>query len=85
MQGTDNSRRVKTMSIIVVVKKNNKIAIAADSNYSVGSINIKSGYLKNRTKILQLGDTFVGLVGATAHEHVMSDLFETSQVETLFQ
>jgi ATP-dependent protease HslVU (ClpYQ) peptidase subunit len=64
------------MSVIVVVKKNKKIAIAADSNYSVGSLNIKSGYLKDRSKIIQHGDTFFGLVGATAHEHVIADLLK---------
>ncbi len=64
------------MSVIVVVKKNKQIAIAADSNYSVGSLNIKSDYLKDRSKIIQHGDTFFGLVGATAHEHVMADLLK---------
>lgn len=64
------------MSVIVVVKKNKKISIAADSNYSIGSLNIKSGYLKDRSKIIQHGDSFFGLVGATAHEHVIADLLK---------
>jgi ATP-dependent protease HslVU (ClpYQ) peptidase subunit len=63
------------MSVVVVVKKEKKIVIAADSNYSVGSINIKSGYLSNRSKILTFGDTCLGTVGASAHEHVLADLF----------
>lgn len=72
------------MSIVVVVKKNNKVVIAADSNYSVGTINIKSKYLKNRTKIVQLGDTFCGVVGATAHEHVLADLFKRNKKKFSF-
>lgn len=70
-------RRVKieNMSIVVVVKKNNKAVIASDSNYSIGSLNIKPGYLRKRSKILQLGKTHMGLVGSSAHEHVLLDIF----------
>lgn len=64
------------MSIIVVVKKNKKVVIAADGNYSVGALNIKSAYLKDRRKIQKVGGSYIGTVGATAHEHVLSDLFQ---------
>lgn len=72
------------MSIIVVVKKNDKIVIAADRNYSVGSINIKSVYLRDRTKIQAFGDSFIGTVGATAHEHVLADLLDRYRDELSF-
>lgn len=73
------------MSIIVVVKKNKKIVIAADGNYSVGSINMKSVYLKGRSKIQKVGDTHIGTVGATAHEHVLSDLFKRNRSKLSFE
>lgn len=72
------------MSIVVVVKKNNKIVIAADSNYSVGSLNIKAKYLKNRSKLMQFGDTCFGVVGATAHEHVLADIFNRHKKKLSF-
>lgn len=72
------------MSIVVVVKKNNKIVIAADRNYSVGSINIKSTYLRNRSKIRSFKDAYIGSVGATAHEHVIADLLDRYKDELSF-
>lgn len=62
------------MSIVVVVKKNKKVVIAADKNYSVGSLNIKSVYLRNKSKIQAFKSSHIGTVGATAHEHVLADL-----------
>lgn len=72
------------MSIVVLVRKKNKIVIAADSNYSIGSINIKSEYLKGRSKIMKLGDSYIGTVGATAHEHVLLDLFSRNAENLTF-
>lgn len=72
------------MSIVVVVKKAGKVVIAADSLYSHGSTIIKADYLTDRTKIHKFGDSFVGVVGATAHESVLRHLFEKYKSKVSF-
>lgn len=72
------------MSIIVVVKKNGKAVIAADSAYSFGSIAVKSQYFGSRTKILKFKDSYIGTTGATAHENVLSHLFEKHKAKISF-
>jgi ATP-dependent protease HslVU (ClpYQ) peptidase subunit len=72
------------MSIVVVVKKAGKTVIAADSVYSHGSTIIKAPYLTKRSKIHQIGDSFVGVVGATAHESVLEHLFEKHKSKLSF-
>lgn len=65
------------MSIVVVVKKAGKAVIAADTLYGFGSTNLSSKYISKESKILQFEDSFVGTVGAPAHDVVLRDLFET--------
>lgn len=65
------------MSIIVAVKKDGKAVIAADMMYSFGGTNVNSKYLRNQSKIYQIEKSFIGTVGATAHENVLQHLFET--------
>jgi ATP-dependent protease HslVU (ClpYQ) peptidase subunit len=72
------------MSIIVVVKKAGKAVIAADTAYSFGSICIKNSYIANRDKIQQFKDSFVGTVGATAHQNVLEHLFEKHKAKLSF-
>jgi ATP-dependent HslUV protease, peptidase subunit HslV len=72
------------MSIVVAVKKAGKAVVAADSLYSYGSTHIKAEYLTKRTKILKFGDSFVGIVGATAHETVLEHLFEKHKSKISF-
>jgi ATP-dependent protease HslVU (ClpYQ) peptidase subunit len=72
------------MSIIVVVKKNGKAVIAADTHYSFGTLIVKSEYLSNRTKIHPFDDSFIGTVGATAHENVLEHLFEKHKSKLAF-
>jgi ATP-dependent HslUV protease, peptidase subunit HslV len=64
------------MSIIVVVKKNGKAVIAADTLYGFeGGANVKSSYLHNQSKIHKFGNSYIAVVGATAHENVLEHLF----------
>jgi ATP-dependent protease HslVU (ClpYQ) peptidase subunit len=72
------------MSIVVVVKKAGKAVIASDSLYSHGSTTIKAEYLTNRSKIHKLGESLVGVVGATAHESVLNHLFEKHKSKLSF-
>lgn len=76
--------RIKFMSIVVVVKKNGKVVIAADTHYSFGTLIVKSEYLSKRTKIHQFDDSFIGTVGATAHGNVLEHLFEKHRAKLAF-
>lgn len=62
------------MSVIVVVKKAGKAVIAADSLYGFGEIKVTPTYIKQHHKIHQCGDSFIGLVGASAHDGVLQHL-----------
>jgi ATP-dependent HslUV protease, peptidase subunit HslV len=64
------------MSVIVVVKKNDKAVIAADMMYSFGGTKVQSKYLRNQSKIYSFAETYIGTIGATAHENVLQHLFE---------
>ncbi|HEX8399235.1 MAG TPA: hypothetical protein VF644_17505 [Pyrinomonadaceae bacterium] len=72
------------MSIVVVVKKAGKAVIAADTTYSYGSTLIKAEYLTKRSKILNFKDSFIGIVGATAHENVLMHLLENHKTKISF-
>ncbi len=60
------------MTTIVVVKKNNEIAIAADALVTFGETRLPHGYEVNE-KIFQIGDSYIGLAGSTAHFAVLAD------------
>ena len=62
------------MSIIVAVKKGGKIVMATDSLYSFGSVKVRQKYLSGRSKVHRFGDSYVGLVGASAHDNVFPHL-----------
>jgi ATP-dependent protease HslVU (ClpYQ) peptidase subunit len=61
------------MTTCVVVKKNNEIAIAADSLVTFGDTRLSHAYEVN-DKILQIGESYVTLAGTTAHFPVMRKL-----------
>lgn len=62
------------MSIVVIVKKAGKAVIAADTMSTFGSTKVLSKYTVNRTKIVNCGETYIGLVGAAAHNNVVSSI-----------
>ncbi|MBV8667165.1 MAG: MFS transporter [Burkholderiaceae bacterium] len=61
------------MTTCVVVKKNNQIAIAADSLVTFGDTRLSHAYEVN-SKIFQIGDSYVTLAGTAAHFPVMRKL-----------
>lgn len=61
------------MTTCVVVKKNNQIAIAADSLVTFGDTRLSNAYEAN-TKIFQVGESYVALAGTAAHFPVMRKL-----------
>ena len=64
------------MSIIVAVKKNNKIAIGSDSQFNTGSLKKSSEYVVNSEKIFNVGSSFIGLTGWSATSLAAEHLFE---------
>ena len=61
------------MTTCVVVRKNNQVAIAADSLVTFGDTRLSHAYEANR-KIFQVGDSYITLAGTAAHFPVMRKL-----------
>ncbi len=61
------------MTTCVVVRKNNQIAIAADSLVTFGDTRLSNAYEMNQ-KIFQVGDSYITLAGSAAHFPVMRKL-----------
>lgn len=62
------------MSTIVIVKKAGKAVIAADTMSTFGSTQVLYRYTVNRTKIVKCDETYIGLVGAAAHNNVINSI-----------
>lgn len=73
------------MTTVVVVKKNDEVAIASDSLVTFGDTRLGPGYEANR-KIIQVGDSYLGLAGSTAHfvviERALKELGEECRLHT---
>ena len=67
------------MSTISVVKKDGVIAIASESLTSFGSVKLDGDFAANSRKIIQWGDSYVGMVGSVAMHMVFEDLISTSK------
>ena len=61
------------MTTCVVVRKNNQIAIAADSLVTFGDTRLSNAYEMNQ-KIFQVGESYITLAGSAAHFPVMRKL-----------
>ncbi len=55
------------MTTVVVVKKNSQVAIAAESLVTFGDTRLSGGSYEKNNKLLQVGDSFIGLAGSVAH------------------
>ncbi|MDH5210036.1 MAG: MFS transporter [Burkholderiaceae bacterium] len=60
------------MTTIVVVKKNDEIAIASDALVTFGETRLPHGYEMNE-KIFRIADSYIGLAGSTAHFAVVAE------------
>lgn len=65
------------MSTITVVRKDGRIAIAADALTTFEETKLPPGYDAHPEKIFQIGDAFVGVVGYTAHFLVLRNALES--------
>ncbi len=62
------------MSTIVMVRKNDRACIAADTLTSFGELRQHASYDRNGDKIFCDGENYIGIVGSAAHELVMKSL-----------
>ena len=67
------------MSIVVAVKKEGRIAIASDSQYSMSSLIVDAKYKVNHHKLYRSGKSWIGLVGWGALDNVFEHLIENEQ------
>ena len=72
------------MSTVVAVMKAGKICIAADTLTSFGDLQMSAQYDADFNKILQHGDSYLGIVGSSAHQLVLGSLLQDSKVKTDF-
>ena len=68
------------MTTLVVVRKNGKIAIAADTLTKWGSAKESADYITNHEKIFQIGDSYLAITGSTTFKFIVADYF--AQLET---
>lgn len=68
------------MSTVVVVKKGGTVAIAADTLTSFGSLKLAAGHNAGAGKIVQVGESYLGIVGSAAHKHVVRHAFSALEV-----
>lgn len=73
------------MSSIVIVKKMGKAVIAADSMFSFGSTKVTATYMSKRGKIAKCGETYIGVVGASAHNNVINSIINNYERELSFK
>lgn len=62
------------MSIVCAAVKNNEIAIAADTQMSMGSLVVTAENLNNCKKLFQVNDSVIGFVGWKAMSTILEDI-----------
>ena len=72
------------MSTIVVVRKNGKACIAADSLSSFGDLKLGANFDAAYDKIQAYGDGYFGIVGSAAHALVMESILKNGKVKIDF-
>jgi ATP-dependent HslUV protease subunit HslV len=72
------------MSTIVVVKKNGKACIAADSLTTFGDLRMGSGFDVGYDKVQAYADGYFGIVGSAAHALVMESIIKDKKVKIDF-
>ena len=62
------------MTTLVVVRKNNEVAIAADSLTTFGDTRLSAQFDRTYDKIVHHKGTYIGLCGSAAHQLVFESL-----------
>lgn len=65
------------MTTVTVVKKNGRIAIAADTLTKWGGGKESADYVANHEKIIRVGDSFVAITGSATFKLILTDYFAT--------
>ncbi len=72
------------MTTITVVKKNGYAAIAADTMTKWGSGKETAEYIVNHSKILKVGDSYLGVTGDATFKTILCDYFTRPKVYAHF-
>lgn len=72
------------MSTIVIVKKNGKACIAADTLTTFGDLRMSSTLDSSHDKVQAYADGYFGIVGSAAHALVMESIIKSKQLELDF-
>ena len=72
------------MTTLVVVRKDHEVAIAADTMTKWGSCKETANYVINHGKLLQVGDTWLGLTGNATFKTILTDYFTQPKVPARF-
>lgn len=67
------------MTTLVVVRKGDQAAIAADSLTTFGDMRLSELFDASSEKIVRHGDTYIGFCGSAAHQLVYENLFSTAK------
>ena len=63
------------MSTVAVVKKNGFVAIAADTLSTFGPRKLSAPYSANAGKIIQIGESYLGMTGLAVNQQVLEHAF----------
>ena len=64
------------MTTVTVVKKDGRIAIAADTLTKWGGGKESAAYVENHEKIIQVGESYVAITGSATFKMILTDYFE---------
>lgn len=73
------------MTTLAVVRKNGVAALAADTLTKWGTSKESAAYVRNHSKLIQVGDSWLGLTGYTTFILILKDYFSQPDVVANFQ
>lgn len=68
------------MTTVTVVKKDGRVAIAADTLTKWGSGKESSDYVANHEKIIQVGGSYVAITGSATFKLILADYFSSLDI-----
>ena len=72
------------MTTVTVVKKDGRIAIAADTLTKWGGGKESADYVANHEKIIQVGDSYVAITGSATFKLILADYFSSLETQPEF-
>ena len=68
------------MTTVTVVRKDGRVAIAADTLTKWGGGKESADYVANHEKIIRVGDSFIAITGSATFKLILSDYFSTLEM-----